>query len=383
MAETERIPLWLDCDPGHDDAFAILVAAAHPRLKLLGVSTVHGNASLAQVTHNARSILMALGRDDIPVFPGARAPFCRGAVHAPDIHGGSGINGTTLLPEPTTPARTGGAVLAMYNALRDTPERSAWVVATGALTNVALLFASFPELIPRIKGLSVMGGALGEGFSDAPMGHVHGEGARLGNFTSWAEFNIYCDPEAAASLFSHPTLAAKTTLIPLDLTHQVLATPSVQDLLLYGAPGSSSFSPLEEKAQPSRLRRMLHDLLTFFARTYAEVFGLTAGPPLHDPLAVAVLLSPEIGFRYAKRADSEKEERWTLRVITDGAHGPQEGTHGREDALQTGRTIAMPACGGSEAEEEGVRIPRAVDVSQFWTVLEECVARAERGGVFN
>lgn len=108
------------------------------------------------------------------------------------FQGETGLDGTTLLPKPSSKAVTKpNAVFAMRDALMLQPEGTAWVVATGALTNVALLFATFPELVGHIEGLSIMGGAIGGGFTDAPMGHVKGEGERFGNWTTWAEFNIY------------------------------------------------------------------------------------------------------------------------------------------------------------------------------------------------
>ncbi len=126
----------------------------------------------------------------MPVHPGAEGPFCRESVHAGDIHGESGLDGTTLLPEPGAEAvGTPNAVLAMRDALMG--EQGAWLVATGALTNVAVLFRVFPELVGRVLGLSVMGGAVGGGFTGARMGRVRGEGERFGNWTPWAEFNVY------------------------------------------------------------------------------------------------------------------------------------------------------------------------------------------------
>ncbi|KAL8716847.1 MAG: hypothetical protein Q9225_005862 [Loekoesia sp. 1 TL-2023] len=331
-------PLWLDCDPGHDDAFAILLAAHHPRLKLLGVSTVHGNASLPYTTWNAGSILTAIGVPHIPYYAGAAKPFCRKAVHAPDIHGKSGLDGTDLLPEASeppvedsSPHNAGNAVVAMREALMSQPREKPWLVATGALTNVALLFATFPEVVHHIAGLSIMGGAIGDGFTDAPMGHVRGEGPRFGNHTPWAEFNIYCDPEAAQSIFSNPFLAAKTTLIPLDVTHQVLATKSVQERVLYG---SSSLG----QTNVTNVRQMFYDLLVFFAHTYADVFGISEGPPLHDPVAVAVVLS-EIGAENLA-FDDGGGERFNVDVVTDGAHSDSDTERG-----QVGRTVIWEANG--------------------------------------
>jgi uridine nucleosidase len=94
---------------------------------------------------------------------------------------------------------------------------------TGCLTNAALLFNTFPDVVGHIAGLTIMGGAVGGGFTNAPMGSLEGEGERFGNWSHCAEFNIYIDPESAQSIFSNPILAAKTTIAPLDLTHQMVS----------------------------------------------------------------------------------------------------------------------------------------------------------------
>ncbi|KZF22212.1 Inosine/uridine-preferring nucleoside hydrolase [Xylona heveae TC161] len=380
-SSSSATPIWLDCDPGHDDVVAILLSAFHPALKLLGLSTVHGNASLKNTTHNASRVLTALGLTDIPIYPGARKPFCRRAAYAPSIHGATGLDGTTLLPKPgVTPRENENYIVAMRDALLAQPRNSAWVVTTGTLTNVAILFAAFPEVVDHIKGLSIMGGAIGDGFSDAPLGVVKGEGPRVGNWTRWAEFNIYCDPEAAQSIFTNPVLAAKTTLIPLDLTHQVLATPEVLQLLLHGPSSSSSSTGSAAaagesaiKPKPSGLRQLLYDLLTYFAHTYAEVFGLTAGPPLHDPLAVAATLPAAVLLEDAAPAfDDRGGERWFIDVVTDGLHSNSDQERG-----QVGRTIARKLPPG----EPGVTVPRTLDVPKFWEVLEHCIHRAESSAI--
>ncbi|MCJ1236067.1 Uridine nucleosidase 1 [Varicellaria rhodocarpa] len=361
------IPIWLDCDPGHDDAFAILLSANHPNLHLLGISTVHGNTSLAGTTTNAGRVLSLLGCSDVPVYPGAAKPFCRKAVHAPNIHGASGLDGTDLLPKAQSPPITHtNAVLAMRDALLAQQPGTVWVVATGALTNVALLFATFPEVAAHIRGLSIMGGSIGGKFTEAPLGKVEGSGERIGNITQWAEFNIYCDPESAHSVLSSPILAPKTILIPLDVTHLVLATQSVQKTLLYGSsPSTSPSSP------PSTIRQALNDLLLFFAHTYASVFGITAGPPLHDPIAVAVVLFEhgieELKFEYGKGGE---EESWEVSVVTEGVHGGDDEIRRAE----VGRTVLKKV---KEGAGGGVRIPRGLEVERFWTVLEDCVERAE------
>ncbi|KAJ5586978.1 uncharacterized protein N7459_002743 [Penicillium hispanicum] len=359
------IPLWLDCDPGHDDAFAILIAAQHPSLRLLGITTIHGNASLENTTANAGSVLEAIGKPDIPVYPGTRKPFSRPALHAPNIHGESGLDGTDLLPKASRPPITDkNPILAMRDALLAEPKGTPWVIATGTLTNVALLFATFPEVVDHIQGLSLMGGAIGEGFTDAPMSRLPGEKSRIGNVTPWAEFNIYCDPESSESIFSNPTLAAKTTIVGLDLTHQVVASLDVQNRILHGSSDSSK--------PPTVVRQMLFDLLIFFASTYRDVFGLDEGPPLHDPLAVAVILStlnPTFAKKHPEQAlkfDDKGGERFALRIVTDGRHGSDVSVTG-----QLGRSIATPVDG------PGVAIPRGVDLEAFWGMVLQCIQLAD------
>ena len=305
------------------------------------------------------SLLTAMGAKHIPVFQGAGAGISRPPVHAGSIHGKSGLDGTDLLPVPAIKPVDEPAVDAMAAALLKTRSGTAWIVATGALTNVAQCFIKYPELAGHVKGLSLMGGAIGNNFTTAVLGKVD-DRERIGNWSNWAEFNILVDPEAASYLFSDPILNKKITMIPLDVTHQVLATKEVQALLLEGKFG-------QEK---STLRTMLVELLTFFAQTYSEVFGITKGPPLHDPLAVAVVLDglngEEIPF-YDFEGMGKKRERFDVTVVTDGTH---------EDALlgaETGRTIAKLLPDG----ENGVKIPRSLDTKRFWSVLEECLGRAD------
>lgn len=344
-------PLMLPCQ----DAFAILLSAKCPAVTLLGVSTVYGNAPLDNTSYNTRAILKAINREDIPVYVGASKPFCRAPTSAPDIHGETGLDGTTCLPTPTVPAIRGtSAISAMHAALSAEPPKTAWLVATGALTNAALLFAAYPDLADHIAGLAIMGGAVGGGFTDAPMGMVQGEGERFGNWTPWAEFNIYCDPEAAQALFSNSVLAAKTTLAPLDLTHQMLGTKYIQRELLYG------FDVETYEDHPSEVRVLFNEILTFFARTYADVFGLVAGPPLHDPLAVAATFAPQL-------FDDKGGERFSVSVVIDGDHGSDE--HLRRGGSQCGRTVAVKLPAG----QPGVRIPRALDSIVLWRMLDLCL----------
>ncbi|KAE9965187.1 hypothetical protein BLS_007798 [Venturia inaequalis] len=417
-----KIPVWLDCDTGHDDAFAILLCAHNPRLELLGISTVHGNASLVNTTRNSLSILEAIGRRDVAVFPGAAKPFCRKAVHAAGIHGESGLDGTTILPVPVAKPQEGehGGIHAIYQSLIKTPPGTAWLIATGALTNIGLLFAIYPHLASHIAGLSIMGGAIGGFFSYAPIGKLKGRvelseelhrefpaglpddspmtikevaahfrekglfrnahdlddskieallheaRGSFGNTTPFAEFNIYCDPEAAHALFSNPILAPKTTLIPLDLTHQVLGNEAVMRALRHG------YNSTTEKDAPatSKVRHLFLEILTFFASTYAREFAMLDGPPLHDPIAVAAIFAQDI-------FDDNQGERYEVFVVRDGDDSLFDHTRNKGHVGQCGRTCVRLV----EKGEGGVRIPRSLEVGVFWQMIDLALGRAEEKGM--
>lgn len=266
---------------------------------------------------------------------------------------------------PITPV---DAVTAMRDALLAQPPGVPWLVATGTLTNVALLFAAFPNVASHIKGLSIMGGAVGGKFTDAKLGPPFRDANgilrdRIGNHSPYAEFNIYCDPEAAASVISNPILRPKMTLVPLDLSHEVLGTAEVQELLLRGGRTGQG-------GEPSRVRRMFHDLLVFFAKTYADVFDITAGPPLHDPIAVAALLSDHPTNRIEMfEGENNGGRGWLVEVDLHG-------THSTDPAVEKefGRTIvSVPG----PTDGRGVRIPRAIDLPAFWQSMNDCLERAE------
>ncbi|CAK7215834.1 Uridine nucleosidase 1 [Sporothrix curviconia] len=394
------------------------MAAHHPAIQLLGISAVYGNASLKHTLWNATSILTAISKDnEIPVYAGAARPVQRPPMAASaDIHGETGLDGTDLLPEPRVPAKSTDldtTLAAMAAALQAQPAGTAWLVATGTLTNVALLFDKYPGLVDHIAGLSIMGGAVGGGFTTAVAGEVDGK-SRIGNRTAYAEFNILLDPEAAAQVFGNPRVARKTTLVPLDLTHLVLATADVQDLLLHGphkgeavngealhektpatsdseaptspqapvtASDSSAFSSAALHGEgKTTLRTMLVQLLNFFADTYSKVFSITAGPPLHDPIAVAAVLTgtdaeiPFVESRDAGGGGNAAPERFEVTVVTDGT--TDEALDGK---AETGRTVVRLLPPGTE----GVRIPRGLDIPLFWKVMEECCTRADAANVRN
>ncbi|HET7031308.1 MAG TPA: nucleoside hydrolase [Candidatus Limnocylindrales bacterium] len=253
-AAGERRAVILDCDPGHDDALAIALACASPGLDVLGVTTVAGNAPLELTTRNARRVLALLGREDVPVAAGADRPLVREPWTPSHVHGASGLDGADL-PEPAVALRPEAAIELQVALILGAPA-PVTLVPTGPLTNIALLLRAFPAIHARIAAISLMGGALG-----------------VGNTTASAEFNIWHDPEAAAIVFESgiPILMAG-----LDITHQALVLP--EDVERLAALGT-------------RTGRVFADLMRFFGRHHAERYGW-AGPPVHDAVAVAVLVAP-------------------------------------------------------------------------------------------
>jgi len=299
----------------------------------------------------------------------------------------------------------------MYTALSAQRPSTAWLISTGALTNSALLFATYPHLSTHIRGVSIMGGAIGSLFTHAALGRLplslvptlhrtlpaglpaglppaaaaallqhHGllrgastalppgplaarvaAAAAPGNASPAAEFNIYVDPEAAGAVLGRGALARRATLVPLDVTHQVLATAAVARVVRgEGAQGAAS-----------RLRALFGEILAFFAHTYECEFGMVDGPPLHDPLAVAAALCPAL-------FDDNGGERFEVCVVKGDGKGAGgcEGGNGRQG--ECGRTVVRML----EKGAEGVRIPRTLDIDAFWCLIDLALGVAEgRGGM--
>ncbi|MEP7158005.1 MAG: nucleoside hydrolase [Chloroflexota bacterium] len=242
----------LDCDPGHDDALAIVLALARPEINLLGITTVAGNATLENTTRNALSVLTLLGRTDIPVAAGAAAPLRRSLQTAPHVHGSSGLEGANLPSAAASPLEV-DAVEFMARSIRESPS-PVTLVPTGPLTNVAAFRQRYPELYARVAEVVLMGGSLGEG-----------------NITPYAEFNIWVDPEAAVEVF---TGERPVSMMGLDVTHQALF--SLDDTERLEGLGSSTALAFA-------------DLLRFFARFHKDRYGWD-GAPIHDAVAVAHVL---------------------------------------------------------------------------------------------
>ncbi len=264
-----RARIILDCDPGHDDAIAIVVAA--DTCDLAGITTVAGNAPLERTTHNALVMRELLGID-APIHAGAARPLIADPISAADVHGASGLDGADL-PEPTRPPDSHDAAAFIIDACRDQP--GTWIVGVGPLTNVALALRRAPDLAESIGGISVMGGGT------------------FGNRSAVGEFNIWADPEAAAIVFSY---GGRLVMAGLDVTHQFLAT--AERIERVGAIGG-------------RLATTLAQLLTFFSASYRSRHDEIGGAPIHDVLAVLAIAEPDLFQRRPRHVAVETAGRLT------------------------------------------------------------------------
>lgn len=246
----DKPQLILDCDPGHDDAVAIVLA--HHAGDLLGITTVSGNAPLTQTTRNALVVADVFGID-VPVVAGADRPLLAEPKYAPGTHGESGLDGPTL-PTDVRPVDGDNAVEFIIETVR--ANEGCWLVPVGPMTNVALALAAGPDLTDRIAGVSFMGGAAGPG-----------------NRTPSAEFNVWHDPHAAQIVIER---SPRTIMCGLDVTHQVLVTPDFVDRLRQVDNDGAAFAVA---------------MFDFYLGTYASVFDEPMGP-MHDPCAVAAICLP-------------------------------------------------------------------------------------------
>jgi inosine-uridine nucleoside N-ribohydrolase len=245
----------LDCDPGHDDAIALLLALASPELQLLGVTTVAGNQTLEKTTANAIRVLDHVNRADVPVAAGTPRPLIRERRTAGEVHGETGLDGPDL-PAPARLPEPMHAIDWIAQTVAASPE-PVTLVPTGPLTNVALFLARYPGLESRIERIVLMGGAFGEG-----------------NTTPAAEFNIWVDPEAAQRVFQS---GVDLTMVGLDVTHQALMTPDHAERL----------------AAAGKAGKLVADLYAFYARFHHRRYGWK-GAPVHDAVAMAHVIDPTL-----------------------------------------------------------------------------------------
>ena len=243
------VPILLDCDPGHDDAIALLLALGSDQVELRGVTTVAGNQTLEKTTANAIRVLELVGRGDVPVAAGAERPLVREPRVAANVHGETGLDGPDLPPPQGSPEGE-HAVDFLAGRVAGTT-----LVATGPLTNVALLLARHPHARP--ERIVLMGGAIAEG-----------------NVTPAAEFNVWADPEAAARVFAS---GIDVTMVGLDVTHRALFTGERAERL----------------RATGHVGQVVAELLDFYGVFHREVYGFD-GSPIHDAVAVAHVIDPTL-----------------------------------------------------------------------------------------
>jgi len=287
-------PIILDCDPGHDDAVAILLALASPELELVGVTTVAGNQTLEKTTANALRVLEFAGRGDVPVAEGAERPLVRERDVAAHVHGETGLDGPDLPAAVGTPVAAHAVdFLAEQIRARD---GGLTLVPTGPLTNIALLLALHPDARP--ERIVLMGGSIGEG-----------------NRTPAAEFNIWADPEAAKRVFAS---GIDVTMIGLDVTHQALVTPALT----------------EELRAAGRAGTFVAELVDFYSRFHLERYAELGGSPMHDPVAVAHAARP--GLVETKPAQIEVDCGWE-----QGRGRTNVDWRGRHDGAPPNATVGL------------------------------------------
>ena len=268
------LPIILDCDPGHDDAIAMVLALASPELDVKAITASAGNQTPDKTLRNVLRMLTLLGRQDIPVAGGARKPLMRELIIAENVHGESGLDGPAL-PEPDFTPQACTAVELMAKTLRESPQ-PVTIVATGPQTNVALLLNSHPELHDKIARIVMMGGAM-----------------VLGNWQPAAEFNIYVDPEAAEIVFQS---GIPIVMAGLDVTHK--AQIHDQDIARFRQLGNP-------------VATVVAGLLDFFMAYHRDEKWGFVGAPLHDPCTIAWLLKPELFTSVERWVGVETQGKYT------------------------------------------------------------------------
>lgn len=258
MTTSQTRKIIIDTDPGQDDAVAILLALASPELEVVGITTVAGNVPLALTQKNARIVCELAGRPDVKVFAGAARPLVRPLVTAEHVHGKTGLDGP-VLPDPQMPLQTRNAVDFIVETIMSEPEGAITLCPIGPLTNIALALVREPRIAGRIREIVLMGGGYFE----------------QGNVTPAAEFNIYVDPHAAATVFGS---GVPIVMMPLDVTHKALTTRVRVEAF---------------RAMGTAVGTATAELLDFFERFDEAKYGSDGGP-LHDPCVIAWLIRPEL-----------------------------------------------------------------------------------------
>lgn len=305
----------LDCDPGYDDAVAILLALGNPEIDLIGVTTVGGNQSLDKVTYNARAVLEKAHATHIPVYVGCDRPILRSQEVAASIHGESGLDGVEL-PVPTRPLEDMHAVNYIIKTIMESDPQTITLVPTGPLTNIALACRLEPRIVERVKEVVLMGG-----------------GYHRGNWSAVAEFNIKVDPEAAHIVFNEPW---PLTMVGLDLTHQALCTPAVQ-------------KRIEEIDTP--LAHFVSGLMDSFRKAYQDNQDFQ-DPPVHDPCTIAYLIDSAVVQTRRCPLDVEIHSELTLGMTVADLRGPEP-----------------------SAKDCHTQVATKLDFDKFWDLVTDAIER--------
>ena len=308
--------ILLDCDPGHDDAVAMMLAWGNPSIELLGVTTVGGNQTLDKVTRNALSVATVVGMHDVPIAAGCRLPLVRPVEIAPDVHGDSGLDGVEL-PEPAVELDPRHGVDLIIETIMSNEPGTVTLVPTGPLTNIAMAARKEPRIVERVQEVVLMGG-----------------GYHVGNWSPVAEFNIKVDPEAAHIVFNEKW---PIVMVGLDLTHQALATDEVAERIA---------------AVPGSVSRFTLGLFTFFRKAYQDAQGFEF-PPVHDPCTLAYLIDPTIVETVKVPVDVELN-----------------------GSLTTGMTVAdfrAPA-----PEDCHTKVATRLDAPRFWGLVVDAIDRIQK-----
>ncbi|MBD3306496.1 ribonucleoside hydrolase [candidate division KSB3 bacterium] len=296
----------LDCDPGHDDAVALVLTARSPELDVVGVTCVAGNVDVEKTAANALKICALAGMEDVPVVKGMAQPLFGELQTATHVHGKTGLDGARF-PEPEMSLHPGHAVDFLINRLLAS-DGDITLIPIGPLTNIAMAMLQEPRIIPKIPQIVLMGGAMG-----------------MGNVTPSAEFNIYVDPEAAKVVFES---GVPVVMLGLDVTHSALLTPDhLAAIQAHGTPLTEVFS----------------GLLTFYLNRFAS-FGHPEGAVLHDPCAVAAVCDPSLLTTQLMRVDIETKGEFTR-----------------------GRTVCDPKL--KSGKDPNVRVGVAFDAERFFEML--------------
>lgn len=303
----DRTKIILDCDPGHDDAVAIMLAGKSPKIDLLGITVVAGNQTLDNTQRNALNVVQCLGLD-VPVYAGCGQPMIREKMTAGDIHGKTGLDGPVFEPL-TRKLEPEHGVNFIIRTLMESSDPIT-VVTTGPMTNLGMAIRMEPRIVEKIQRIVLMGGAYTNG-----------------NVTPAAEFNIIADADAAYVCF---TSGRPITMVGLDVTRKALCYPSIVERM----------DKVGNKAS-----RLFVDLMKHFCKSQKEVFGWEGGP-LHDPITVAYLIDPTV--LTTKPMHAEIDIRSTQ-------------SYGRTNCDYF----------GYQKKEPNADVAIDIDVEKFWNMIEE------------